>query len=64
MKETTMFLAFFRFDYEGIYEDSIKLFKSKKLAKDYITKLKEGDSTSGCTFEIKELLIFNETNYI
>ncbi len=49
------FLAFIRIDYEGIYEGSIKLFKSKTAADKYISELKKENGGDSVTYDIVEL---------
>lgn len=50
-----MYLAFMRLDYEGIFEDTLKLFKSKTEADKYIKYLEEKHGSGSVTYDIKEL---------
>tara|TARA_B110000503_G_scaffold95807_1_gene144188 strand:+ start:1464 stop:1631 length:168 start_codon:yes stop_codon:yes gene_type:complete len=50
-----LYLAFMRIDYEGIYEDNMKLFKSKTEAGKYICALRKEHGTYTITYEIKEM---------
>jgi hypothetical protein len=50
-----VYLAFMRIDYEGIYEDSMKVFNGKLAAEKHIAKLKENNGTYTITYEIKEM---------
>ena len=51
-----VYLAFMRIDYEGIFEESMKLFKSKTEAGKYICTLRKKYGYS-VTYEIKEMEI-------
>jgi hypothetical protein len=50
-----VYLAFMRIDYEGIYEDSMKLFKSKTEAGKHICALRKKHGSFTITYEIKEM---------
>tara|TARA_B110000259_G_C13816700_1_gene322978 strand:- start:55 stop:222 length:168 start_codon:yes stop_codon:yes gene_type:complete len=50
-----VYLAFMRIDYEGIYEDDMRMFKDKVHAEKYISELKEKNGTYTITYEIKEM---------
>lgn len=49
------YLAFMRIDYEGIFESSMKLFKSKTEAGKYICSLRKKHGSGSVTYDIKEL---------
>lgn len=49
------YLAFMRIDYEGIFEGSMKLFKSKTEAGKYICSLRKKHGSGSVTYDIKEL---------
>jgi len=49
------FLAFMRIDYEGIFEQSIKLFRNKTEAGKYICELRKTHGTWNVTYEILDL---------
>ena len=51
----SVYLAFMRIDYEGIYESSMKLFKKKKDAEKHLVELKELHGTWSQTYEVVEL---------
>ena len=50
-----VYLAFMRVAYEGIYEDSMKLFKSKTEAGKHICALRKAHGTFTMTYEIEEM---------
>jgi hypothetical protein len=51
----SVYLAFMRIDYEGIYESSMKLFKKKKDAEKYLAELKELRGTRSQTYDVVKL---------
>jgi hypothetical protein len=51
-----VYLAFMRIDYEGIFEESMKLFESKIEAEKYLDMIREKHGYS-VTYEIKEMEI-------
>ena len=51
----TVYLAFMRIDYEGIYEESMEMFDGKLAAEKYIAELKKKNGTYTITYEIKEM---------
>ena len=50
-----VYLAFMRIDYEGIYEDSMKVFNGKLAAENHIAKLRKAHGSYTITYEIKEM---------
>ena len=50
-----VYLALMRVDYEGIHEDSMKLFKSKTEAEKYIDTLREKHGSYTLTYEVEEM---------
>ena len=55
----TTYLAFMRIGYEGIFESSMKLFKSKIEAGKYIYELRNKLGNGSATYEIIELPLTN-----
>ena len=51
----SVYLAFLRIDYGGIFESSMKLFKTQSSADKYILELKKKNGNDGVTYDIVEL---------
>jgi len=51
----SVYLAFMRINYEGIYESSMKLFKNRKDAEKHLDELKKLHGTWSQTYEVVEL---------
>ena len=49
------YLAFMRMDYEGIFESSMKLFKSKTKADRYICELRKKHGSGSVSYDIVDL---------
>jgi len=49
------YLAFMRIDYEGIFERSMKLFKSKTEAGKYICELRKKHGSGSVSYDIVDL---------
>jgi hypothetical protein len=49
------YLAFMRIDYEGIFESSMKLFKSKTEAGKYICELRKKHGSGSVSYDIVDL---------